>query len=132
MHYEGPFLKRWYARVVHICKCAPAWPIMGPKALCYILWNMCYLICFSGLPSSYLLGSKLAKMAKMAKIDSFKEKISQKLKNALKPLIFWQVSLSDYGLRQQRPYGDPQMILSYRGGSKLSKIGLEKHSKGRK
>ena len=69
-------------RVVHMCKYAPAWPIMGPKALCYILWNMFYLICFSGLPSIYQLGSKLAKMAKMAKSDSFKEKISQKLKNA--------------------------------------------------
>ena len=34
----------WGGRVVHMCRNAPAWPIMGPKALCYILWNMCYLI----------------------------------------------------------------------------------------
>ena len=59
-----------------MCRNAPAWPIMGLKALCYILWNMCYLICFSGLPSNTLLGSKLAKIAKMAKIDLFKGKIT--------------------------------------------------------
>ena len=51
----------------------------------------------------------------MAKIDSCKEQICQKLKSPSDFLIFYKVPLSDYGSRQQYSYGDPPMSLGERG-----------------